>query len=73
VHGRLFHRGACRDTAAFAAAPGIPAQAKLEASHSLILWTGLVIAGRGIGNVEAPLDKIHPRLFAAPAIALTTG
>ena len=54
------------------AAPRIPAQAKLAASLSLILWTSLVIAGRGIGYIETPLDKIHARFFA-PAIASTAG
>ena len=31
------------------AAPRIPARAKLAASLSLILWTSLLIIGRGIG------------------------
>jgi hypothetical protein len=31
----------------------------------------LVIAGRGIGYIEPPLDKIHAGFFAAPAIAST--
>ena len=54
-----------------AAAPRIPTRAKLAASLSLILWTGLVIARSGIGYIEPPLDKIHARFFAAPAIAST--
>lgn len=60
-----------RNTALLDAAPKIPAPAKLAASLSLILWTSLVIAGRGIGYIEPPLDKIHARHFGAPAIALT--
>jgi len=51
------------------AAPRIPARAKLAASLSLILWTSLLIIGRGIGYIEPPLDKIHARFFA-PEIAL---
>ena len=70
VHALIFRRGVYRDTAALDAAPRIPARAKLTASLSLILWTSLAIAGRGIGYNEPPLDKIHARFFA-PAIAST--
>ena len=69
VHALVFRRGVYRNTAALDAAPQIPPQAKLAASLSLILWTSLVIAGRGIGYIEPPLDKIHARFFGAPAIA----
>jgi hypothetical protein len=31
-----------------------------------------VIAGRGIGYIEPPLDKIHAGFFAAPVITRTT-
>jgi hypothetical protein len=44
----------------------IPGRAKLAAALSLILWTGMVIAGRGIGYIEPPLDKIHAKV-SAPA------
>ncbi len=71
VHALVFRRSVYRNTAALDAAPRIPAQAKLAASLSLILWTSLVIAGRGIGYIEPPLDKIHARLFAAPAVGGT--
>jgi hypothetical protein len=50
------------NTAKLDAAPRMPAEAKLAAALSLILWTSLVIAGRGIGYIEPPLDKIHARL-----------
>jgi len=71
IHALVFRRGVYRNTAALDAAPRIPAQAKLAASLSLILWTSLVIAGRGIGYIEPPLDKIHARLFAEPAVTGT--
>lgn len=71
VHALIFRRSVYRNTAALDRAPQIPAQAKLAASLSLILWTSLVIAGRGIGYIEPPLDKIHARFVAAPAIAST--
>src|ERR1035437_7886719 len=69
AHALIFHRGVYGNTAELDAAPRMPAQAKLAAALSLILWTGLVIAGRGIGYIEPPLDKIHARLFAAPAVS----
>jgi hypothetical protein len=71
VHALIFRRSVYRNAEALDAAPRIPARAKLAASLSLILWTSLVIAGRGIGYIEPPLDKIHARFFAAPAIAST--
>jgi hypothetical protein len=37
----------------------IPGQAKTAAIISLLLWSGLVVAGRGIGYIEPPLDKLH--------------
>jgi hypothetical protein len=69
VHALIFRRSVYRNTAALDAAPRIPLQAKLAASLSLILWTGLVIAGRGIGYIEPPFDKIHARLLAVPGVA----
>jgi hypothetical protein len=71
IHAMVFRRGVYHNTADLDAAPQIPAQAKLAASLSLILWTSLVIAGRGIGYIEPPLDKLHARPFAAPAIVST--
>jgi hypothetical protein len=71
VHALIFRRGVYRSSAALDAAPRILSQAKLAASLSLLLWTGLVIAGRGIGYIEPPLDNIRARLLAAPAIAST--
>jgi hypothetical protein len=48
-------------------APQLPAGAKLAGAISLLLWIGIACAGRGIGYIEPPLDKIHAGLFAAPA------
>jgi hypothetical protein len=69
VHALIFRRSVYRNTEALDRAPSTPSQAKLAASLSLILWTSLVIAGRGIGYIEPPLDKIHARLFAVPRAA----
>jgi hypothetical protein len=40
----------------------IPGQAKTAAVISLLLWTGLVTTGRGIGYIEPPLDKLHAKV-----------
>lgn len=50
------------DRAAPLSGPGkIPGRAKLAAFLSLILWAGIACAGRGIGYVEPPLERIHAR------------
>lgn len=61
LHALVF-RGLYADTTSWDQTRVIPGQAKLAAAISLLLWTGLVIAGRGIGYIEPPLDKIHARL-----------
>lgn len=58
LHALVF-RGLYADTTAWDLGRTIPAQAKVAAAISLLLWTGLVITGRGIGYIEPPLDKIH--------------
>src|SRR5207253_1611121 len=60
VHALVFHRPVYLNAAQFDAAPRTPVKAKLAASISLLLWLGLVIAGRGIGYIEPPLT-IHAR------------
>ena len=54
IHGLVFSRSVYRN-------PSGPEsyRAKLAATLSLILWTGVMIAGRGIGYVEPPLEKLH--------------
>lgn len=58
VHGLIFGKSVYRH-----AGEGDPPRAKLAASLSLILWTGVMIAGRGIGYIEPPLDKLHALLL----------
>lgn len=66
VHGLVF-RSVYHNTAELDRAESMPVKAKVAALLSLILWTGLVIAGRGIGYIEPPLDKIHAQLANPPA------
>lgn len=61
LHALIF-RGVYANTASLDQARVIPGQARLAAAISLLLWTSLVIAGRGIGYIEPPLDKIHARI-----------
>lgn len=50
VFGRSVYRGRHEPTRS---------QAKLAGALSLLLWTGVMICGRGIGYIEPPLDKLH--------------
>ena len=56
VHGLVFGRSVYRNQS------GRIRRAKLAASLSMFLWTGVMIAGRGIGYVEVPLEKLHALL-----------
>jgi hypothetical protein len=62
LHAWVFRASVYRRIAEFDKAGRIPGRAKLAAVLSLILWTGMVIAGRGIGYIEPPLEKIHARI-----------
>ena len=70
VHALVFRGSVYRRAAEFDKAGRIPGRAKLAAALSLLLWTCMVIAGRGIGYIEPPLDKIHARAHR-PDSALT--
>jgi hypothetical protein len=58
VHGLAFRRSVYRNTQEPA-----PSQAKLAGALSLILWTSVMICGRGIGYIEPPLQKLHALLW----------
>ena len=59
VHALLFRRSVYAKAAEFDRSGTVPGLAKLAASLSLVLWTCMVICGRGIGYIEPPLDKLH--------------
>ena len=65
VHGLYFRRDVYRKAAEMDQAGRTSNKAKLAAALSLILWIGVACAGRGIGYIEPPLDKLHAR--AAPS------
>jgi len=54
VHAIIFRPSVYDRAAELDKAPAIPARAKTAAVLSLILWTGIMIAGRGIGYIEVP-------------------
>ncbi len=70
LHALVFRAGVYRQAAEFDKAGRIPGRAKAAAAISLLLWTCMVIAGRGIGYIEPPLEKIHARA-TSPAPAVT--
>jgi hypothetical protein len=66
VHASIFRRSVYLRVAEFDATGEVPGYAKLAAMLSLILWLGLLICGRGIGYLDADLNKIHAFLFNPP-------
>jgi uncharacterized membrane protein len=56
VHALVFHRSVYGNTAALDNAPKIPRMAKVAACISLVLWVGLVSAGRSIAYFDVPED-----------------
>jgi len=69
IHAIVFRRSVYARAAEFDRDGRIPGRARLAAALSLVLWTSMVICGRGIGYIEPPLNKIHAER-AAPAIAM---
>lgn len=62
VHAGVFGRSVYGRAAEFDATGVIPGRAKLAAALSLLLWTGLIVCGRGIGYIEPDLDRVHALL-----------
>ena len=54
IHAVVFRRGVYKNTEELDRAAQIPGNAKAAAIVSLVLWTGLVTAGRLIGYYEPP-------------------
>jgi hypothetical protein len=62
MHGWIFRGTVYNNAAEIDRAPrGTPGRAKLAAILSVLLWVAVACAGRGIGYVEAPLNKIHAK------------
>ena len=54
VHARVFRKSVYHNTEELDRAPEVPGHAKWAAALSLLLWVGLVSAGRLIGYYEPP-------------------
>jgi hypothetical protein len=67
LHALIFRRRVYNRASELDHMSPLPAGAKLAACISMLLWISIACAGRGIGYIEPPLDKIHAQLFAAPA------
>jgi hypothetical protein len=68
IHGWIFRRSVYDSAAEIGSATrGTPGRAKLAAIVSLLLWIGVACAGRGIGYIEPPLQKIHARALVPKA------
>src|SRR5579863_9598367 len=59
VHALVFHKSVYANTAELDRAVTIPRTAKLAACISLVLWVGLVTAGRSIAYFDVP-DELTP-------------
>jgi hypothetical protein len=68
IHGWYFRRSVYYNTEEIDASPEIPGRAKLAAYLSLTIWACIACAGRGIGYIDAPLDKIHAKIQTPPAL-----
>jgi hypothetical protein len=62
VHGWIFRQSVYFNTEEIDRSPQVPGRAKLAAYLSLLLWAGIACAGRGIGYIDPPLEKIHASL-----------
>jgi hypothetical protein len=63
VHARMFRGSVYNNAAELDAAPQVPVRAKLAAVLSLLLWAGIMIAGRGIGYLGSPSTTHYSELF----------
>lgn len=63
VHALIFRSSVYRQAAELDLAPTIPTRAKMAGALSLLLWTGIMISGRGIGYIEVPFG-LHAGLRA---------
>ena len=65
IHALVFRGSVYNNAAALDQARRMPGKAKLAAALSLLLWISIACAGRGIGYIEPPLEKLHAALSSA--------
>jgi hypothetical protein len=66
----VFYRSVYANPEVLDRTPSAPANAKLAAAISILLWTSIACCGRGIGYIEPPLDKIHAHIHLRQDSAL---
>jgi len=66
VHGWIFRRSVYFNTEEIDRSPQVSGRVKLAAYSSLLIWVCIACAGRGIGYIDPPLDKIHASLGSTP-------
>jgi hypothetical protein len=64
IHAMIFRGSVYNKATELDRAATVPGQAKLAAGLSLLLWAGVACAGRGIGYIDAPLEKLHAEVHA---------
>jgi hypothetical protein len=67
----VFYRGVYANPEILDRTTSAPANAKLAAVISMLLWTSIACCGRGIGYIEPPLDKIHAEIHVVHDAALS--
>ncbi|HEY7337771.1 MAG TPA: DUF6644 family protein [Bryobacteraceae bacterium] len=73
IHGFIFRSSVYNKAAEFDGLKRMPSRAKLAAGLSLLLWAGVACAGRGIGYIDPPLDKLHADNSAVSAAQASAG
>jgi hypothetical protein len=68
VHAWVFHKSVYGNTAQLDALPTVPRAAKAAACISLVLWVGILTAGRWIAYFERPAPTQNPA--ASPATSV---
>jgi hypothetical protein len=66
LHGWIFRRSVYFNTEEIDRSPQVPRRVKLAAYSSLLIWACIACAGRGIGYIDPPLEKIHASLRSTP-------
>jgi hypothetical protein len=64
IHGVIFRGTVYNKATEWDRVKTMPGRAKLAAGLSLLLWTSVACTGRGIGYIEAPLEKLHAEVRA---------
>jgi len=62
LHGFAFRGSVYNKAAEFNRFKDMPGRAKLAAGLSLLLWISVACAGRAIGYVDPPLEKLHAQV-----------